>query len=88
VLAGHQLPFYGLHERGASSPAHQEARCEALLQACREKPQPPGRTAAGAVHAQIDPTKMGFAFSELLAMSITCESRALRMDRAGRGLLV
>jgi glyoxylase-like metal-dependent hydrolase (beta-lactamase superfamily II) len=67
VLAGHQLPFYGLHERAAELAAHHEARCEALFQACREKPHRPAELLPVLFTRQLDPHQMGFAFSELLA---------------------
>jgi len=67
VLAGHQLPFYGLHERASELTAHHEARCEALLQACREKPHRPAELLPVLFTRKLDPHQMGFAFSELLA---------------------
>lgn len=67
VLPGHQLPFYGLHERVDELAAHHEARCEALLRACREKPHRPAELLAVLFTRKLDPHQMGFAFSELLA---------------------
>lgn len=67
VLPGHQLPFYGLHERVGELAAHHEARCEALLQACREKPHRPAELLPVLFTRKLDPHQMGFAFSELLA---------------------
>ena len=67
VLAGHQLPFYGLHERASELTAHHEARCEGLLQACREKPHRPAELLPVMFTRKLDPHQMGFAFSELLA---------------------
>ena len=67
VLAGHQLPFYGLHERANELATHHEARCEALRQACREKPHRPAELLSVMFTRKLDPHQMGFAFSELLA---------------------
>ena len=67
VLPGHQLPFYGLHERIDELAAHHEARCEALLAACRERPHRPAELLTVLFTRKLDPHQMGFAFSELLA---------------------
>jgi glyoxylase-like metal-dependent hydrolase (beta-lactamase superfamily II) len=67
VLPGHQMPFYGLHERTSELIAHHEARCEALQQACREKPHRPAELLPVMFTRRLDPHQMGFAFSELLA---------------------
>jgi glyoxylase-like metal-dependent hydrolase (beta-lactamase superfamily II) len=67
VLPGHQLPFYGLHERVDELAAHHESRCEALLRACREKPHRPAELLPVLFTRKLDPHQMGFAFSELLA---------------------
>jgi glyoxylase-like metal-dependent hydrolase (beta-lactamase superfamily II) len=67
VLAGHQLPFYGLHERANELAAHHQARCEALRQACLEKPHRPAELLSVMFTRKLDPHQMGFAFSELLA---------------------
>jgi len=67
VLPGHQLPFYGLHERANELAAHHVARCEALLRACRGKPHRPAELLPVLFLRQLDPHQMGFAFSELLA---------------------
>jgi glyoxylase-like metal-dependent hydrolase (beta-lactamase superfamily II) len=67
VLAGHQLPFYGLHERADELTAHHEARCEALRLACSEKPHRPAELLSVMFTRKLDPHQMGFAFSELLA---------------------
>lgn len=68
VLPGHNLPFVGLHPRVEELAAHHEARCAAILDACRAK----GCSAADLVpvvfHRPIDdPHQMGFAFGEALA---------------------
>jgi len=67
ALPGHQLPFYGLHERIDELKAHHEARCEALLSACRERPHQPNELLPVLFKRELNPHQMGFAFSELLA---------------------
>jgi glyoxylase-like metal-dependent hydrolase (beta-lactamase superfamily II) len=67
VLAGHQLPFYGLHERARDLAGHHEARCEALLRACRDRPHRAAELLPVMFTRKLDPHQMGFAFSELLA---------------------
>jgi glyoxylase-like metal-dependent hydrolase (beta-lactamase superfamily II) len=67
VLPGHQLPFYGLHERASELIAHHEARCAGLWQACRDKPCRPAELIPVLFTRKLDPHQMGFAFSELLA---------------------
>src|SRR5579863_1457691 len=67
ALPGHQLPFTGLHERIDELTAHHEARCEALLRACRSKPHRPAELLPVLFTRELNPHQMGFAFSELLA---------------------
>ncbi len=67
ALPGHQLPFYGLHDRIDELTAHHEARCEALLSACREEPHRPNELLPVLFKRELNPHQMGFAFSELLA---------------------
>ncbi|MGG5818986.1 MBL fold metallo-hydrolase [Falsiroseomonas sp. HW251] len=78
ILPGHHQPFIGLHRRADELLAHHDARCEAILQACRDAP----RTAAALVPVVFgrviaDPHQMGFAFSEALA-------HVNYLERAGR----
>ena len=42
VLPGHRLPFVGLHARADELIAHHEARCMAILEACKQGPQTVG----------------------------------------------
>jgi glyoxylase-like metal-dependent hydrolase (beta-lactamase superfamily II) len=67
ALPGHQLPFYGLHERIDELTMHHEARCAALLEACRARPHRPAELLPVLFTRKLDPHQMGFAFSELLA---------------------
>ena len=68
ALPGHNLPFVGLRTRVDELCAHHEARCLAIVEACRHGPC----TTADLVpivfrRAIDDPHQMGFAFSEVLA---------------------
>jgi glyoxylase-like metal-dependent hydrolase (beta-lactamase superfamily II) len=68
VLPGHNLPFYGLHQRADELLLHHHARCGAIYDACLTR----GHTAAELVPVVFrrpidDPHQMGFAFSETLA---------------------
>jgi len=67
VLAGHGLPFFGLHERIEQLVAHHEARCAALFEACRAEPRSPAQLVSAIFPRELDPHQMGFAFNELLA---------------------
>jgi glyoxylase-like metal-dependent hydrolase (beta-lactamase superfamily II) len=78
VLPGHNLPFIGLHRRADELLHHHEARCDAILEACRGA----ALTAAQLVPVVFgrtieDPHQMGFAFSEALA-------HINYLERAGR----
>jgi glyoxylase-like metal-dependent hydrolase (beta-lactamase superfamily II) len=86
VLAGHQLPFYGLHERASELAAHHEARCAALRWACQEKPHRPAELLTVMFTRALDPHQMGFAFSELLAhVNYMLARGALRWIEGERG---
>jgi glyoxylase-like metal-dependent hydrolase (beta-lactamase superfamily II) len=67
ILPGHGLPFYGLKERVDQLVAHHEARCRALLEACRDGPRAPAELLGVIFPRELDPHQMGFAFNELLA---------------------
>jgi hypothetical protein len=67
VLAGHQLPFYGLHERSAALVAHHEGRCAAIADTCRTQPRHAAEFVPVLFHRPLDPHQMSFAFSEALA---------------------
>ena len=41
VLPGHNLPFVGVHTRADELIAHHEARCMAIVEACRPRRRPP-----------------------------------------------
>jgi glyoxylase-like metal-dependent hydrolase (beta-lactamase superfamily II) len=67
VLPGHGLPFFGLYERIDELIGHHEARCDALLAACRDGPRSPVDLLPVIFSRELDPHQMGFAFNELLA---------------------
>ena len=88
VLPGHNLPFVGLHTRADELIAHHEARCMALVEACRASPQ----TAAELVPVIFgrpidDPHQLVFAFGEALAhINTMIRAGRLRVGSAERGL--
>jgi glyoxylase-like metal-dependent hydrolase (beta-lactamase superfamily II) len=68
VLLGHNLPFFGLRARVSELAAHHEARCMAIIEACRRAPHTTADLVPIVFHRTIDdPHQMGFAFSEVLA---------------------
>src|SRR5581483_713582 len=67
VLPGHQLPFYGLHERSNALIAHHEVRCAAIAEACRAAPRSAAELVPVLFSRQLDPHQMSFAFSEVQA---------------------
>jgi glyoxylase-like metal-dependent hydrolase (beta-lactamase superfamily II) len=88
VLPGHRLPFVGLHTRADELIAHHEARCMAVVEACKRGPQ----TVAELVpvifgRAIDDPHQLTFAFSEALAhVNILVRDGRLRIAKAAQGL--
>jgi glyoxylase-like metal-dependent hydrolase (beta-lactamase superfamily II) len=66
ILAGHQLPFLGLHARIDELVAHHRHRCDLIAEACRE-PRPPGDLLSVLFPRKLDFHQMAFAFSEALA---------------------
>ncbi len=68
VLPGHNLPFVGLHARVDELAAHHAARCNAIFEACRERPHTAAELLPIVFRRPIDdPHQMAFAFSEALA---------------------
>jgi len=90
VLPGHRLPFVGLHERADELIAHHEARCMAILEACKAGPQTVGELVPVIFGRNIDdPHQLTFAFSEALAhVNILVRSGRLRIAKAAHGLAV
>jgi glyoxylase-like metal-dependent hydrolase (beta-lactamase superfamily II) len=64
VLPGHELPFFGLHERAAQIIAHHEERCERIMEACRQKPHSVADLVPVLFTRALDPHQTSFAFSE------------------------
>ena len=78
VLPGHDIPFVGLWTRVDQLAAHHQARCSAILDACRIRPQSAAELVPVVFGRAIeDPHQMGFAFSEALAHA----NRLLRESR-------
>lgn len=67
VLPGHQLPFYGLHQRAAELIAHHETRCVLIADACRIKPHSAAELVPILFTRPLDLHQMSFAFSEVQA---------------------
>ena len=88
VLPGHNLPFIGLHTRADELIAHHQARCKAIVEACRGG----ARTAAELVPVVFgrridDPHQLVFAFGEALAhINTMVRAGRLRFAAAADGL--
>jgi glyoxylase-like metal-dependent hydrolase (beta-lactamase superfamily II) len=88
VLPGRNLPFVGLRVRADELIAHHEARCMAIIEACKQGAQ----TVAELVpvifgRAIDDPHQLVFAFSEALAhVNILIRGGRLRIAPAAHGL--
>jgi glyoxylase-like metal-dependent hydrolase (beta-lactamase superfamily II) len=66
ALAGHQLPFLGLHSRVDELAEHHRHRCQLIAEACRE-PRAPADLLGVMFRRKLDFHQMAFAFSEALA---------------------
>ena len=88
VLPGHNLPFVGLATRANELIAHHEARCFAILEACKCRATNGVRPGAGHLRPQIDdPHQLVFAFGEALAhVNAMIRAERLRVANAARGL--
>ena len=88
VLPGHNLPFVGLGARADELMAHHEARCVAILEACKQGPQTVAELVPVIFGRRIDdPHQLVFAFSEALAhVNILVGAGRLRIARAAQGL--
>lgn len=67
VLPGHQLPFYGLHERCNELVKHHEDRCALIGEACADKSLTTSELVPFVFPRELDIHQLGFAFSETLA---------------------
>jgi glyoxylase-like metal-dependent hydrolase (beta-lactamase superfamily II) len=88
VLPGHNVPFVGLHTRADELIAHHEARCMAILEACKLGPQTVAELVPVIFGRKIeDPHQLVFAFSEALAhVNILVRGGRLRIAKAAQGL--
>jgi glyoxylase-like metal-dependent hydrolase (beta-lactamase superfamily II) len=88
VLPGHNLPFVGLHARADELIAHHEARCMAILEACKVAPQTTADLVPVIFGRRIDdPHQLVFAFGEALAhINAMIRAGRLRVGSAERGL--
>jgi glyoxylase-like metal-dependent hydrolase (beta-lactamase superfamily II) len=88
VLPGHNLPFVGLSARANELIAHHEARCFAILEACKVKPQTVADLVPVIFGRKIDdPHQMTFAFGEALAhVNAMLRAGCLRFASAAQGL--
>jgi glyoxylase-like metal-dependent hydrolase (beta-lactamase superfamily II) len=88
VLPGHNVPFLGLHTRADELIAHHEARCLAILEACKRGPQTVAELVPVIFGRNIeDPHQLVFAFSEALAhVNILVRGERLRIAKAAQGL--
>lgn len=67
VLPGHNLPFYGLHERLDQLTRHHEYRCELVAAACRDTAKTCFETVPVLFRRTLDSHQMSFALGETLA---------------------
>src|SRR5690606_28179404 len=67
VLAGHRLPFLGLHARCATLLAHHAERCQRIAAAVRSGPKSVNDLLPVLFHGNFGPHELSFAFSEALA---------------------
>src|SRR5271165_2298403 len=88
VLPGHNLPFVGLRTRADELIAHHEARCVAILEACKRGPQTVAELVPVIFGRKIeDPHQLVFAFSEALAhVNSLVHGGRLRVAKAAQGL--
>lgn len=64
VLPGHQLPFYGLHDRCRELADHHHNRCDLLVEACRQNDRSVAELVPFLFRRELDPHQLSFAFSE------------------------
>ena len=67
VLAGHNLPFRGLHARVAQLKQHHNDRCDLIETACRASPQSVADLLPLLFRRDLDPQQTSFAAGEALA---------------------
>jgi glyoxylase-like metal-dependent hydrolase (beta-lactamase superfamily II) len=88
VLPGHNLPFVGLRTRADALVAHHEARCFAILEACKAAPQTVADLVPVIFGREIDdPHQLVFAFGEALAhVNAMVRAERLRVAPVAEGL--
>ncbi len=88
VLPGHNLPFVGLRVRADELIAHHEARCMAILEACKVGPQTVANLVPVIFGRPIDdPHQLVFAFGEALAhVNAMIRAERVRVANAGPSL--
>ncbi len=88
ILPGHNLPFVGLKTRADELIAHHEARCIAILEACKVAPQTVAELVPVIFGRRIDdPHQMVFAFGEALAhVNFMLRRGRVRVAQSSRGL--
>jgi glyoxylase-like metal-dependent hydrolase (beta-lactamase superfamily II) len=64
VLPGHQLPFYGLHQRIGEIADHHAVRCRMISDATKERALSVAELVPVLFPRVLDPHQLGFAFSE------------------------
>lgn len=75
VLAGHRLPFHGLHTRCSALIQHHEERCNIIRSALAQAPKSAAELLPLMFKRELTPHEMSFAFSEVLAHTnylVTC----------------
>lgn len=67
VLAGHRLPFFGLHDRCDALITHHEERCDIIRTAAYDTPKSAAELMSLMFRHDLTPHEMSFAFTEVLA---------------------
>lgn len=87
VLPGHQMPFFGLHERASQLIAHHEERCFMIADACHIAPRSAAELVPVIFPRVLDPHQMSFAFSEVLAhVNYMLRTNRLRWAESKNGI--
>lgn len=67
VLAGHRLPFHGLHARAQELIDHHEERCQIIMTELSNGPRSAADLLPLLFHRDLTPHEMSWAFNEVLA---------------------
>ncbi len=88
TLPGHQLPFYGLHDRCNELVEHHDHRCEAISSATQGKPLSVRELVPVIFTRELDIHQLGFAFVETLAhVNRMLRRQELRKEIGGDGIV-